>query len=314
MKFKSVYRLGEYRIAEDEHGLLRWETHFNFGVQRSGKCYIFGNVLILGKWSHEESGYLQLEFSELLKKLHIWNRTQYYCFISELLDVSTGQGITNDFLENYKTLTINSISKPIMNITPGLFKLGKYRITVADNADISWQTYEGLDKIIGGHCIIESDLLLIGPQEYEEGNQKKRAFLDKLNKLPRWDKTMAWCRSTVLRPCSVEPERTENYNIANPDEFIIDEYSFDEKSSQLHFDRSHFNNQYKKPPKQLSQYNFKLLETVWSWINGGRRALKYLIPLVLIGLLFSLLLIWFSAEKKSLFPHGGKQHHRDHHD
>jgi hypothetical protein len=75
--FKSVYRLGEYRITEDEHGLLRWETHFNFGVQRSGKCYIFGNVLILGNWSHEESGYLQLEFSELLQKLPIWDKTHY---------------------------------------------------------------------------------------------------------------------------------------------------------------------------------------------------------------------------------------------
>jgi len=156
-------------------------------------------------------------------------------------------------------------------------------------------------------------LLLIGPQEYEEGNQKKRAFLDKLNKLPKWDKTMAWCRSAVLRLCSVEPQRTENHNVINPDKLIIDEYSFDEKPSRLHFDQLHFN-QYKKPPKKLSQYNFKWLKTVWSWIKGGRRALKYFIPLVLIGLLFSLLLIWFSAEKKSLFPHEGKQHDRDHHD
>jgi hypothetical protein len=255
-----------------------------------------------------------LEFSELLKKLPVWNRTQYYCFISELLNVSTGQSITNDFLETYKALTGNTISKSITNISPEIFKLGRYQIAIADKEDISWQTFEGLGRIIGGHCSIESDLLLIGPEEYEEGNQKKRAFLDKLNKLPKWDKTMAWCRSAVLHPCSVEPQITGDHNVDNPNELIIDRYSFDEKPSQLHFDRSHFNNQYKKPPKQLSQYNFKLLETVWTWINGRGRALKYLIPLFLIGLLFSLLLIWFSVEKKSLFPHGGKQHHRDHHD
>lgn len=86
MIFKRAYRLGEYRIVEDEPGLLRWETHFNFGIQRSGKGYIFGNVLILGNWSHEESGYLQLEFSELLQKLPIWDRTHYYCFAAGLLD------------------------------------------------------------------------------------------------------------------------------------------------------------------------------------------------------------------------------------
>ena len=75
--------------------------HFNFGVQRSGKCFILGNILIIGHWSHEESGYLQLEFSEQLQKLPVWNKTHYYCFASELLDVSTGQSLTNDFLERY---------------------------------------------------------------------------------------------------------------------------------------------------------------------------------------------------------------------
>jgi hypothetical protein len=75
MMNESIYRLGEYRITEYENGLLRWETHFNFGVQRSGKCYIFGDILIIGHWSNEGSGYLQLEFSELLQKLPIWNKT-----------------------------------------------------------------------------------------------------------------------------------------------------------------------------------------------------------------------------------------------
>ena len=89
-----------------------WETHFNFGVQRSGKCYIFGNILIFGNWSHEESGYLQLEFSELLQKLPVWNRTHYYCFASELLDVSTGQSLTNDFLERHIALTRSTIQNP----------------------------------------------------------------------------------------------------------------------------------------------------------------------------------------------------------
>jgi len=310
MMFKSVYRVGEYMIAEDEHGLLRWETHSSFGVQRSGKCYIFGNVLILGKWSHEESGYLQLEFSELLQKLPIWNRTEYYCFISELLNVSTDQSITDNFLANFKSLTASSISGPKMNRKPGMFKLGRYQITIADKGEISWQTYEGLDRIVGGRCSIESDLLLIGPQEYEEGNQKKRAILDMLNQLPIWDKTMVWCRSVVLRPCIVKDQKTE---IASPEEFVMDDDSCDEKPSLLHFDQPVLN-QYQEPAGRLSQMNFKWLETVWRQISGARRYIKYLLPLFVAGLLLGLVMIWYSAEKKSLFHHGGKQHHREHDD
>lgn len=311
MMFKSVYRLGEYRITEDEHGMLRWETHSNFGEQRSGKCHIFGNILILGKWSHEESGYLQLEFSELLQKLPLWNRTHYYCFISELLDVSTGLSITNDFLENYKALTRSTISTPLMNLIPGIFRLGRYQIAVADNAEVSWQKYESLNKVVSGRCVIESDLLLIGSQEYDEENRNKREFFNKLNQLPKWNKSVAWCRSSVLRPCIAEAPKIENGNFASPDKFIIDEYSSDEKPSPLHFDQSH---EYKEPSKRLLHWNFQWLETLWRWICGGRRWLKYLIPVFLVGLLLGLVIVWFSIEKKSLFHHGGKQHHHEHDD
>ena len=310
---ESIYRLGTYRIAEYENGLLHWETHFNFGVQRSGKCYIFGNILILGDWSHEEAGYLQLEFSELLQKLPAWNSTRYYCLSSELLNVSTGQNLTNDFLEHHIALTRITESKPLIDMRPGISRLGRYQITVADNGEVSWQTYESLNRVVSGRCVIESDLLLIGPQEYDEVNQSKREFLNKLNHLSEWDKTMAWCRSYVFRPCNVEAPKTENHNFASPNEFIMDEYSFNEKPSPLHFDQSHFI-QYKEPSRRLLQLNFKWLETVWCWICGRRRWLKYLIPLFLVGLLLGLVMIWYSLEKKSFFHHGGKQHHREHDD
>jgi hypothetical protein len=311
MKLKSVYRLGEYRIAEDDHGLLRWETHSHFGVQRSGKCFIFGNVLILGYWSHEESGYLQLEFSELLHKLPIWSRTTYYCFISDLLNVSTGRGITNDFLEKYREVTTNITSKPPMKMSPGTFRLGRYQITVADNAEISWQMYENLNRVVSGRCVIESDLLLIGSQEYDEENRNKLEFFNKLNQLPKWNKTMAWCRSSVLRQCIVEASKTENHYFASTNEFIINEYSCDEKPPPLHFGQSH---QYKEPSRRLLHWNFQGLEALWRWICGGRRWLKYLIPVFLVGLLLGLVIVWFSIEKKSLFHHGGKEHHYEHDD
>ena len=90
MMYKAIYSLGEYRITVYENGSLWWQTHSHFGVQRSGKCFILGDILIIGHWSHEESGYLKLEFFEQLQKLPVWNKTRYYCFAFELLDVSTG--------------------------------------------------------------------------------------------------------------------------------------------------------------------------------------------------------------------------------
>ena len=300
MMNESIYRLGEYLIREYENGLLRWETHFNFGVQRSGKCYIFGNILILGNWSHEESGYLQLEFSELLQKLPVWNGTHYYCFASELSDVSTGQSLMNDFLERYIALTRSTGSKPLMNMSPGMFRLGRYQITVNDNGEVSWQTYGGLNRVVGGRCVFESGILFMDEQEYE-GDQSKREFLKKLTQLPKWDNSAAWCRSLVLRAC--QHKQSENSGSIAHNQDTMDEYSFNYKPSAPYL------NAYKEPNKRLLLSGFNWLEKVWHRICGGKRWLKYLIPLVLVGLMLGLVMILHSLEKKSDLHHWSKDHH-----
>ena len=306
MRHENIYRLGEYRIAEYENGLLQWEKLFNFGVQRSGKCFILGDILIIGHWSHEEAGYLQLEFSEQLQKMPFWNKTLYYCFSSELLDVSTGQSLTNDFLERYLVLTRSTGSKPLMNMSPGMFRLGRYQIAVTDQGEVLWQTYEGLHRVVGGQCAVESDVLFIGPQEYDEGNLSKREFLNKLNQLPKWDKSVAWCRSLVLRTC--QHKQSENSGSIAHNQDTMDEYSFDEKPSAPYL------NQYKEPNKRLLLSGFNWVEKVWHRIRGGKRWLKYLIPLFVLGLMLGLVLLWYSVEKKSHSHHWGKARHHEHDD
>ncbi|MFH1703462.1 MAG: hypothetical protein ABIB41_08565 [Nitrospirota bacterium] len=304
---ETIYRLGEYRIIEYENGLLRWETYYHFGVQRSGKCFILGDILIIGHWSHEEPGYLILEFFEQLQKLPVWNKTRYYCFAFELLDVATGQSLTNDFLERYLTFTSSTGSKSLMNMSPGMFRLGRYQIVVTDQGEVLWQTYEGLHKVVGGQCVIESDILFIGPQEYDEGNQSKREFLNKLKQLPKWDKSMAWCRNLVLRKCQYK-QQTENPSFATNHQDTMDEHSFDEKPSTFYL------NQYKEPPKRLLRLGFKWLETTLHRIRAGKGWLKYIIPLFVVGLLLGLVIILHSVEKKSHLPHWDKQHHHEHDD
>ncbi len=61
---KTVYGLDKYVIAEYGNRQLWWESHVALGEQRGGECFICGNVLILGDWSHEEDGYLVDKFFE----------------------------------------------------------------------------------------------------------------------------------------------------------------------------------------------------------------------------------------------------------
>ena len=183
--FKRAYRLGEYRITEYENGLLQCERLFNFGVQRSGKCLICGDVLIIGHWSHEELGYLQLEFHEQLERLPPWNRTRYYCFAFELLSISNRQTATSDYLEA-RLRSIDSASlKSEINVSTGTFRLGRYQITVDDNGEVSWQTHGGLNRVVGGRCVFESGILFMDEQEYDDAIQSKRDFLRKLNELSK---------------------------------------------------------------------------------------------------------------------------------
>lgn len=304
---KATYRLGEYWITEYENDLLLWETHFNFGVQRSGKCFILGDILIIGHWSNEESGYLQLEFFERLNKLPFWNKTRYYCFAFELLDVSTGQSLTNDSLEK-SILRINSAGlKPAMNMSPGTFRLGRYQITVTTNGEVLWQMYEGLNRVVDGPCVIESDILFIGPQEYDEDGQGKQEFLNRLHQLPKWDKTITWCRGMVLREC-LHQQQVEKpaANIQLRDTLV--DHSFDEEPHIT------FKTRHEEIPKRLSLLVFKWREKTWHRVHGLKGWLKYIIPLVLVGLLLGLVMILHSVEKKSHLPYRDKDHHHEHND
>jgi hypothetical protein len=73
MKQKCAYRLKQYRIIEYENGLLWWETHYDFGRQRIGDCFIYGNILIIGHCGEEKDGALIGEFLDSLKRLTPWD-------------------------------------------------------------------------------------------------------------------------------------------------------------------------------------------------------------------------------------------------
>jgi len=309
MNEKRSYRLGKYRITEYDNLLLSWERHVAVAEQRSGKCFISGDVLIIGHCINQETGYLIGEFHDQMQKLPVWDKTRYYCFASSLLDVATGHNLANDFLERQLSfININNSGlKSTMAPDPSAFRLGQYQITVTADGDVCWQTYEGLNRIAGGRCIIESALLFIGPQEYDKEGQDKQEFLNKLDQLPKWDKTMAWGHYEVLRVCR-EEQQTEKHGDSIWSRSVWGYRSFDDKPSVT------FQTCHEETYNKLLQSWLDWLKTEWHRLRKERHWFKCIILLVLAELLFVFLAIFYSVGKILHRFHWHKEHNHKHDD
>jgi hypothetical protein len=210
------YRLGDFVIIEHSGVLLTWVTHIALGAQRSGRCFIVGNILVLGSLDLEEASYLKLEFHEHLIKLPAWDKTRYYCFASSLRKVGTEQSLTTYLTEHLFIAKIGM--EPVKITVPSIFRLNRYKITVNKNSIISWQTIGESNKTIGGTCFIESGVLFIGPKENElDEGQSRKIFFNELKLLPQWDKTFAWGHYGSLRICRESKSRKSYKDIWKPE-------------------------------------------------------------------------------------------------
>ncbi|MDK9707593.1 MAG: hypothetical protein OEL83_11150 [Desulforhopalus sp.] len=209
MTNEKKYRLGEFILTEHGGVFLTWITHMVFGCQRSGKCLILGNILIVFPWESEEPGYLKLEFHMNQMRLPVWNSTKYYCVAPNLRQVSVDRSVTKHLVEQ---ISANKIKSETVNITgPSVFRLGRRKISVDENGVISWQAISELSKIIGGTCNIESGVLCLGPKEIEfldEG--QSRLFYTSLKVLQKWDKTLLWGHQESLLICKESEHRNSN--------------------------------------------------------------------------------------------------------
>jgi hypothetical protein len=265
MQIIASYRLRSYRIAEYENEQLWWETHFDFGRQRSGECFILGNILIINPWSDEKDGLLIGEFLDQLKKLASWDKTPYYCFGSELLDVKTGRKPTSDLFKqmSFRMNTQNAEAEGLKELHPGPHRINRYRITVNEDRSISWQTPGGMDRIIGGQGRIESDILFLEPRVDGEVTQSKRDFLYHLSRLPQWTLTTAWCRHSALRSCQEKQKVKFSRKISTPPKEAIGPVGLEHHSISTQSQKN------ETLPKQPSS-NFTPLKS-WSsfssWLN-----------------------------------------------
>lgn len=299
---KTMYRLSEYRITDYENGLLWWETHHGFAMQRSGKCFLYNDLLIIGPCSHEEHGYLKGEFLDQLKTLPAWNKTKYYCLSVELLDVTTGRSLSEDFFERMVGLvTIKRAgAEAFQDEGPGTFRLDKYQITVDANGRLSWHGYGGKNRVAGGQCIIQSGVLFIGPKEYDKGGQSKQEFLTIIGGLLQWDRTEIWCRSLAFWACQPQLQRKWP-RAAKRNRDTWGDRAYHEKPTAVHSHRQ------ERPFKRLLPLGFKFQKPSWHLPRGIKIGVMYVIRLVTTGLLLGLILSiravkatwsWFRSFKK----------------
>jgi hypothetical protein len=323
MQIKASYRLRSYRITEYETGVLWWETHFDFGKQRSGECFIHGNLLIIKPWSAEKDGLLIGEFFDQLKKLPSWDKTLYYCFFSELLDVKTGQKLTAELLKQMSLRMNTQQAEPdgLIGLMPGPYRIDRYRITINNERTIAWQTPGGRNRIIGGQGLIESDLLFLGPMVGGELKQSKQEFLYHLSRLPQWNSTLVWCRYSALRPCRDKKQVKSPGKISTQPKKLIDPVGLE------HLSISPQSPPKEPPPKQPSPNftflkslpsfsswlnKFKRLKFSWPWSYEKKTWLTGLILFVLSGLIIAGIITFHALEEKLNQPPWYKKNHHEH--
>ena len=281
------YRLGEFIIIENKGVLLTWVTHIALGAQRSGRCFIVGNILLMGSLDREEAGFLKLEFHEHLMKLPSWDKTRYYCFASSIRKVGTEQSLTSYLREQ---LPIDKTGMKSVSITaPGTFRLDRYKITVSENRIISWKTIGELNRTIGGKCFTESGILFIGPKENElDEEQSRKIFLKELKKLPQWDKTFAWGHYRSLRICEESRTRKSYKAIWKPEymkTYITNNMPF------LH--RQEFR---KERDSEFKVSSIDSLKTAWHRIIDWK-VWSRIVNLIMTGTIYGLRILMFIIDK-----------------
>lgn len=196
---QTEYRLGEHILIEHSHILLTWLLQFPMGAQRSGKCYVVGNILVILPWYRHDPGYLRMEFNYHLRKLPVWHKTTFYSFASKLHQVIGGSALTSDMVELLASNAINlDLSK---KIEPGTFRLGRYKIKADNDNALSWQALGLNNRVLCGKCFLESGILLLGPTIEELNPIIRKSFYSELKLLPHWTNTLAWGYAENLRRC-----------------------------------------------------------------------------------------------------------------
>lgn len=288
-------------------------------------CFIHNDILIIGPCSHEEIGYLKGEFLDLIEKLPLWDKTKLHCFASELFNVASGRSLDENFVDRMSfTIAIGSNrTGSILDGGSGTFRLGRYQINVATNGQVRWQAYGSMNRVLCGHCSLQSGVLFIGPEDQEEEKGSREDFVRKLEKLPQWDRTKIWSHSLALRRCQAWPHKAPPAAVIEKDtwgqqgggrDHIIYVKPDMERTQRLGGQfRSAWAARFKAAKISLSRLHLPLVfrsrKRSWHLSRRVNFRLIWLILLVMAGLLLGLILSLHSLKERFHRFHSSEKHH-----
>lgn len=92
-----------------------------------------------------------------------------------------------------------------------LYRLGEYRITDYEKGRLSWERHVDFGVQRSGDGYILGDTLILGPASHEENGFLIGEFLDRLKKIPVWEKTRYYCHASELVEVATGRELTEDF-------------------------------------------------------------------------------------------------------
>jgi hypothetical protein len=213
----TAYKLAEYKIIENEHGDLWWETHIGLGSLKIGRCFINGDILFIKPSDSTGPGFLKGEFLDHLNRLPKWEKTKYFCASYKIDKCKSGsrkpifEGM-NSRLQKKGILGKNgSTQKEIAEGTRKSvkvdtaahisYKLGGCEITEKNDGQLFWKSYSGLGRLRKGRCHIKGSILFLEPGVTELSGLKKREFVQQLIRLPDWQGTQYFCTNYAIYCC-----------------------------------------------------------------------------------------------------------------
>ena len=211
----TAYRLADYKIIENNHGDLWWETHIGLGALKSGKCFMNGDILFLEPSVVTEPGFLKGEFLDHLNKLPNWEKTKYYCasykiykcqpvsrkpfFTAEKSRLQDKAILRKTELIQKKAPKATRKSIRADTSAPISYKLGRYEIAEMNNGQLFWKSHGGAaGRLKRGRCHITGSILFLEPGETEQSGLMKKEFMQKLIRLPDWEGTRYFCASYTI--------------------------------------------------------------------------------------------------------------------
>ena len=184
------------------------------GSQKSGKCFINGDILFIKPSDSIGPGFLKGEFLDHLSKLPQWEKTKYYCASYKIHKCKSSSGKTifhgsdrrfptkailrkNGLIQN-EAIQTRRKSVKADTVAHNCYRLRRYEIVEKDDGQLLWKSHGGLGRSTTGRCHIKGNILFLEPGKTGPSSLIKKAFRKQLNRLPGWESTKYYCFSYAI--------------------------------------------------------------------------------------------------------------------